>query len=232
VNYYYHPDPDLSAELNSDESHHAIKVLRKKKGDQISIMDGMGNAYLAEITDDNFRKCCFSILEKESHPKKSFSIHIAIAPTKNSDRIEWFVEKACELGTDEIFLVMTERTERSKVNLERLEKKAISALKQSKNFWKCDIHEAIKFDDFIKTAPDFDQKFIAFVETGKEESLKKLVRQGKSVLVMIGPEGDFTKQEITQAISEGFIMVNLGHMVLRTETAGIIAAHTISLANP
>ncbi|MFY0627285.1 MAG: 16S rRNA (uracil(1498)-N(3))-methyltransferase [Reichenbachiella sp.] len=231
MNYYYHPKPESNFVLNSEESSHAIKVLRKTQGDQIHLMDGNGYSYLAEITNDNFRKCSFKILSKRKHEKKSFSIHVAIAPTKNIDRIEWFVEKVCELGIDEISLIETKRTERTKVKIERLEKKAISAMKQSKNFWKCKINAVQKFNSFLQSKPASTQNFIAFVETGKEESLKKMVTASEKYLVLIGPEGDFTLEEIQHAKTHGFETINLGNNVLRTETAGIIAVHTLNLMN-
>lgn len=231
MNYYYHPDPESNSFLSNEESSHAIKVLRKQKGDDIHIMDGKGNSYSVEITDANFRKCGFRILEKRQHPKKSFRIHIAIAPTKSIDRIEWFVEKACELGADEISLILTKRTERSKVKVERLEKKAISALKQSKNFWKCTINEPVPFSNFLKGKPSAEQKYIAFVETGQEDSLFKKAVEAQSTIILIGPEGDFTQEEVEQSREQGFVAVNLGESILRTETAGIVAAHTLNLIN-
>ncbi|WP_109831209.1 RsmE family RNA methyltransferase [Reichenbachiella versicolor] len=230
MNYYYHADPKSDLTLSSEESSHAIKVLRKKTGDTIHLMDGLGHSYEARITDDNFRRCKFEIVSTEKHDRKPFSIHIAIAPTKNIDRIEWFVEKACELGADRISFIDTKRTERSKVKIDRLDKKAISAMKQSKSFWKCQIDEITTFSNFIKE-PLTGQKFIAFVETGSEVAFNKMIQTNMDSIIMIGPEGDFTFDEVKSAQNQGFQTTNLGKNILRTETAGIIAAHTVNIIN-
>lgn len=230
MNYYYHPDPKSDSTLSNEESAHAIKVLRKKKGDSILLMDGQGNSYTAKIIEDNFRRCRFEIISEERHNKKQFAIHIAIAPTKNIDRIEWFVEKACELGINRISLIETKRTERSKIKLERLEKKAISAMKQSKSFWKCQIDHLTKFASFI-SEPFSGQKFVAYVETGEGLSLQKLAQPNQDTHILIGPEGDFTQDEVKASQNQGFQPVNLGKNILRTETAGIIACHTINMIN-
>ena len=230
MNYYYHPNPSSDLVLNGEESAHAIKVLRKKIGDIIHLMDGQGSAYEAKISEANHRSCKFEIISAESHPAPSVRTHIAIAPTKNIDRIEWFVEKSCELGVSHISIIETTRTERAKVNLERLEKKAISAMKQSKSFWKCKIDALIPFKELIKE-PISGQKFIAFVQTGQEESLQRLAHPAMDCVVLIGPEGDFTHDEVRAAQNQGYQPVSLGKNILRTETAGVIAAHTINLVN-
>ncbi|RJE74285.1 16S rRNA (uracil(1498)-N(3))-methyltransferase [Reichenbachiella sp. MSK19-1] len=232
MNYYYHPNPTSDAILSAEESAHAIKVLRKKVGDQIHIMDGVGGKYVAEITEANFRKCGFRIVEEEHLARSHAQVHIAIAPTKNIDRLEWFVEKACELGTAQISILLTKRTERKKINLERLEKKAISAMKQSKNFWKCQIGELTNYGNFINSSSlQTPQRFIAYVETGQEVALHKLIKPNIDTLIMIGPEGDFTPEEVQAAEAKGATAIHLGNSILRTETAGIIAAHTFNLAN-
>lgn len=232
MNYYYHPSPKQNDVLSNEESSHAIKALRKKEGDTIHIMDGLGGRYEAIITNANHRKCEFEVIKTSNIKPKEFSVHIAIAPTKNIDRIEWFVEKVCELGANSISFIESKRTERSRIKLERIEKKAISAMKQSKNFWKCKTNELVSIDTFIKASSTLDcDKFIAFVETGEENALHRLIKPDQDVLVMIGPEGDFTQEEVDRAKSFGFTPVNLGKNVLRTETAGIVAAHTINLVN-
>ncbi|UXP32028.1 16S rRNA (uracil(1498)-N(3))-methyltransferase [Reichenbachiella agarivorans] len=232
MNYYYHPDPESKPVLNGEESMHAVKVLRKKEGDEILIMDGKGGKYKAEITDANFRKCSFKITQKKLIDKRPHTIHLAIAPTKNIDRLEWFVEKACELGVDQITILLTKRTERKKINLERIEKKAISAMKQSKNFWKCQINDLIAFDQFVSSpATNTQQSYIAYAETGHESSLHQLLQPNKETLIMIGPEGDFTSEEVQLAVKHGSVAVNLGASILRTETAGVIAVHTFNLVN-
>lgn len=231
MNYYYHSDPESNPVLSQEESSHAIKVLRSKVGDELDVIDGKGTIYKCEITDANHRKCGFKVKAKSSIDKKSFSTHIAIAPTKNQDRLEWFVEKACELGCDEISIINTSRTERKKVNHERLEKKAIGAMKQSKNLWKCEVHELQSLKAFIEKHRSTSNKFVAFVETGKEDLLQKKIQSGADVLILIGPEGDFTHEEIELLKTSDFETVSLGPNVLRTETAGVIAAHTANLIN-
>lgn len=200
-----------------------------KVGRIIHLMDGYGSTYKAAITDANHRRCGFSIVEQFDHEKPSPLTHVAIAPTKNMDRLEWFVEKACELGVHEISLIQTQRAERSKVNLERLEKKAIGAMKQSKNFWKCKINELTSFNNFLAGVESSWSKYIAFVETKSSESLARLADTQTNTIILIGPEGDFTVKEVESAKNQGFTPVNLGKSVLRTETAGIIAVHTMNV---
>ncbi len=232
MNYFYHPNPESDNKLSSEESFHCIKVLRKKLGDEIDIIDGKGNIYKANIEKDSHRTCLFSIVEKKSISKeKDYYTHIAIAPTKNQDRLEWFVEKACELGVDEISFIHTKRTERKKINLERIEKKAVSAMKQSKNLFKAQLNELLLFDDFMNNDFKGVNKYIAFVDYQNEMKLSKAISAKKNCLVMIGPEGDFTDEELSSAIKQGFQVVSLGNNVLRTETAGIVACHTIEIVN-
>ena len=231
MNHYYHPDPESNSLLSPEESTHAIKVLRKKVGDELKIIDGKGSLFHAKISNANFRKCEFEIKSKKEFAKRDYAIHVAIAPTKNIDRLEWFVEKACEIGIDEISLFETKRTERTKVNLERLEKKAISALKQSKGYWKCGINPLIQYADFQKSDFSDYQKFIAFVDSENPANLSKAIKPKKDTLVLIGPEGDFTQEEVTKAVTNGFQKVSMGTQVLRTETAGLMAIHTTHLIN-
>ncbi|WP_420581027.1 RsmE family RNA methyltransferase [Reichenbachiella sp.] len=231
MNFYYHPNPEENTTLSQEESAHLVKVLRAKTGDEIAILDGLGKSYLVKIIDPNLRKCSFEIIDIKSAKTKKYRTHIAIAPTKNMDRLEWFVEKSCEMGVDEISLIQTQRSERKKVKLDRLEKKAISAMKQSKNFWKCKINELTKIDTFISDQVDFEHKFAAYVETGHEDLLQKKINPNSSVLILIGPEGDFSLEEINQLKSSNFELVSLGDQVLRTETAGLAAVHTVNLVN-
>jgi len=229
VNYYYHPNPESENYLSPEESLHAIKVMRSKTGDRLSLVDGKGNMFEVEI--ENLKKCRFLIKKRNSFPKKPFAVHIAIAPTKNIDRLEWFVEKACELGVDKISIIHTSRTIRKKVNHERLIKKSISAMKQSGNFWLCQIDELQSFSTFLKNANQGEHNFIAYVETGKENLLQSKIELGAKMLIVIGPEGDFTLEEFEKAQNSGFQPVSLGQHVLRTETAGVVAVHTVNLMN-
>lgn len=231
LNYCYHPDPENEPVLSTEESAHVVKVLRGKSGSEFTILDGKGNHYLAQIDNPDKRKCTFKILNKNSQPQKPFFVHIAIAPTKNTDRLEWFVEKACELGVGRISIILTQRTERSKVNLERLEKKAISAMKQSKNLWKSQIGGVFNIDEFINQTLEASNKFAAYVETGQEHGLESKIVPNQDCLILIGPEGDFDPDEIQRLKNSGFELVSLGPSVLRTETAGVIATHTVNMVN-
>jgi 16S rRNA (uracil1498-N3)-methyltransferase len=233
VNLFYQPatkNGDLF--LDVDESRHCVKILRKKNGDTIFITDGKGSLYEAEISNADERKCSFRIVKETQEERKCFSIHIAISPTKNTDRFEWFVEKAVEIGIDEITPLICHRTERQFLKRERLEKLAISAMKQSLKYTLPTIHEPIAFDHFLRQIPaSATSRFIAFVDQSNPSHLQKLAKSCQHSVVMIGPEGDFTEAELTMAINAGFTKVSLGKSRLRTETAGIAACHILNLLN-
>lgn len=214
-------------ELDQEQVRHALKVLRLQSGDEINLTDGKGNIYLAGITETTKSTCHFQIKETNHIPKKNYSIHIAIAPTKNIDRIEWFVEKATEIGIDEISFVKCKNSERTVVNQDRLFKKAIGALRQSGQVWLPTIQPVKSFDSFLNLP---DLKFIAHVDPENPKHLKE-AKPNRSYLVMIGPEGDFTPQEIAMAAKNGFEKVSLGTTTLRTETAGLAACHILNLIN-
>lgn len=224
--------PTISAGVNyldEEESRHVIKVLRMEPGDEFTITDGRGFFYQTRITSIKAKKCAFEILEKKQIPKKDSSIHIAIAPTKNSDRIEWFVEKAVEIGIDEISFVLCQNSERKTINLARIEKIAISALKQSQQAWLPKLNSIKPFKELIQDGAD--QKFIGYVDEPTSISLKSLALPQKKYLVLIGPEGDFSKEELASAIGNGFKKISLGSNRLRTETAGLVACHTLQIIN-
>lgn len=214
-------------QLDQEQVRHALKVLRLQSGDEINLTDGKGNIYLAEITDTTKTSCHFLIKETNHISKKNYSIHIAIAPTKNIDRIEWFVEKATEIGIDEISFVKCKNSERTVVNQDRVIKKAISALRQAGQAWLPAIHPILPFDSFLENP---DLKFIAHVDSKNLKHLKGAKRDSR-YLVLIGPEGDFTHQEIAIATEKGFEKVSLGNSTLRTETAGLAACHILNLIN-
>lgn len=232
MNYFYHPEilVDNHA-LAGEEFTHATRVLRNNVGDQIGILDGKGGFYTVEITSISGKNAKFSVLEKSIKPAKSFYHHIAIAPTKNIDRIEWFVEKACEMGIDEISLILTKNSERTKLRVDRLEKKAVSALKQSKSGYLTKINDLIKLPHLLKVANEssFD-KFIAFVEPGLPY-FSNLIKPEMKILTLIGPEGDFDLSEVEVALAAGFKKISLGVNTLRTETAGIVACQFVNMAN-
>jgi 16S rRNA (uracil1498-N3)-methyltransferase len=214
--------------LDDEESRHAVKVLRLTEGSEIQLTDGKGSFYQAKITKANPKKCEFEIMiqsKQQSHP--TFR-HLAIAPTKNLDRIEWFLEKAVELGIDRITFLNCEHSERKVLKLDRLEKKAVSAMKQSGQAFLPQLDEMITLKSFLKESKA-DNKFIAYVDFGNEVHLKDLVQSEKSNLILIGPEGDFNPKEVELALEAGFIKVSLGLNRLRTETAGIAAVHLMNL---
>ncbi len=225
--------PDIrsgSLFLDEEESRHCIKVLRKREGDEIHVMDGKGGLFLATIEKVSPKKCTFNIRETKIEERGGYNIHIAIAPTKNADRTEWFVEKAVEFGVHEITFLDCDNSERTRLNLERLKKKAVSALKQSLNLWLPAINPVQKVDSICQTS-DADQKFIAYVDDGIPIHLKAAAVTGKRYLTLIGPEGDFSGEEIEFARANGFVPVSLGRSRLRTETAGIAASHILNLIN-
>ncbi len=219
-------------ELNREESNHILKVLRKKKDDRLFFTDGKGNVYSGVIFDDNIKKCIVKITGKSQYPKKDKStIHIAVAPTKNINRTEWFVEKATEIGIDEITPLLCEHSERKHMNRSRTEKVMIAAMKQSLKFWLPKLNPVISFREFI-AKPVSGQKFIAWLDPeNKTTLLKKAYIPGNDATILIGPEGDFSLPEVEQAISAGYIPISLGENRLRTETAALVACHTINLMN-
>jgi 16S rRNA (uracil1498-N3)-methyltransferase len=216
--------------LNNEESRHCSRVLRKNPGETIHIIDGQGTFYVAILTEVATNNCTFEIINKTHHQQSAYYIHIAIAPTKNTDRTEWFVEKAIEIGVNEISFLQTEHSERIRINLERVEKKAISAIKQSIRPYLPKINEIQKLSSFLKR--DFEgQKFVAHLEEDSSAFLVQKAIEQHKYLVLIGPEGGFSQQEIDQLFDNGFAPVKLGRHRLRTETAGIVACSILNLIN-
>lgn len=231
MNLFYQPQLSEGVlHLDAEESKHCIRVLRKKSGDIITITDGKGSFYTARIQNADSQKCTFSIAEKTPEVKKSFSIHIAISPTKNADRMEWFVEKVVELGIDEITLIECEHTERTFIKTERLHKVAVSAMKQSLKATLPVINGLAKFNDLVRNAKA-RATFIAYVDESNPHHLKHEAPPAADYLLLIGPEGDFSTAELDLAIACGFKKVSLGTSRLRTETAGIAACHILNLVN-
>ena len=225
---FYLANPAKEIILSAKESKHATKVLRKKEGDALDFTDGKGNFYKAEITVADSRKCRLQIVSREQKEKQhNYHLHIAIAPTKNMDRFEWFLEKATEIGIDEITPIICSRSERKVIKTERCNKILLSAMKQSLKFHLPKLNEAISLTDFIKQ--DFeDAKYIAYCEDGDKNELKT-VSKTENTLILIGPEGDFSNAEIEMALKNNFKAVSLHASRLRTETAGIVAVHTINM---
>lgn len=230
MNLFYQPGiPEGISHLDPEESRHAIRVLRRIAGDPLKVTDGKGFFYSAKVVKADAKRCGFEILDKKESPKKNFHIHIAIAPTKNADRIEWFVEKAIEIGIDEISFILCQNSERKVVNMERIAKIAISAMKQSYQAWLPTMNEIIPFDKIFNLRAD--QKFVAYVDATNPQHLRSATQRNKNYLVLIGPEGDFSPGELASALQHGFQKVSLGPHRLRTETAGLVAVQVLGLAN-
>lgn len=195
----------------------------------MTVADGKGHFYEVVITHPNPRQCTFVVEQIKHEADRNFHIHIAIAPTKNADRLEWFVEKAVELGIDEISLLLTGQAERKKLKTDRLERKAVSAMKQSLKATLPAIHLPVDFSTFLQQPMSGIQKFVAYVSDAPLPHLFHTATPSGRYVVLIGPEGDFTPEEIRQAKQEGYAPVSLGPSRLRTETAGLAACHTLHL---
>lgn len=217
--------------FDKTESRHIVKVLRKKDGDLLHITNGKNELFTVKIILANDKRCLVEIVNKEIKPKPwNYNLHIAIAPTKNNDRLEWFLEKATEIGIDEITPIICSNSERTILKTERLEKIIQSAMKQSLKYTLPKLNKPIKFVDFIKQ--DFHSElFIAHCEELDKKSLVKTIKPNTNVLIMIGPEGDFSPVEIEKALAKKCTPITLGESRLRTETAGVVATQTVALIN-
>lgn len=230
-------NPNLSSEdkqvkFDKDESRHIHKVLRLKSGDKIQITNGKGYFFDAKIIDSNPKSCVASIFKIEKTEPLSYSLHLAVAPTKLNDRFEWFLEKATEIGITQITPIICERSERKIIKLNRYERIIQSALKQSLKAYLPKLNEATDFKSFIESQKDKNQKqFIAHCDEGSKKSLKFEVVPKNNYLILIGPEGDFSSIEIELALKNNYIPVSLGNSRLRTETAAIVACHSVAFIN-
>jgi len=228
---FYVPNLSAACILPEEESLHAVKVLRLKTGDSIQIVDGEGGFFNARVTTPHHKHCGFEITETLfDASRRDYKLHIAIAPTKNIDRLEWFIEKATEIGIDEITPLICQHSERKVVKEERLEKIIVSAAKQSLKAKFPQLNTACTFNEFIQRYKA-DQKFIAHCYNDEKLLLKSEIKTGKSVLILIGPEGDFSPEEVNSAIKNGYQPVSLGDSRLRTETAGVVACCTVAFCN-
>ena len=231
MHVFYTPNIGTSNELPEEEALHCVRTLRLGIGNEITLTDGKGCFYKAQITLSTNKRCLFSINETIfQEPLWPCHIHIAMAPTKNMDRNEWLAEKATEIGIDELSFLNCRFSERKTIKTERVEKIIISAMKQSLKARLPKLNEMMDFNRFI--AQEFKgKKYIAHCHEGIKQPLKDLVKRGEDALVMIGPEGDFSKEEVKKAIECGFVPVSLGKSRLRTETAALVACHTLNLIN-
>ncbi len=217
--------------LPEEESKHIIRVLRMKTGDTVFFTNGKGVFFECRITDANPKTCELEIIEERpGNDKRSFYLHMAVAPTKNGSRFEWFLEKATEIGIDRITPVICTHSERKVVKTERLNRVLTAAMKQSLKSFHPQLDEATKFSKFIKQAFD-GEKFIAYIDKDVTLELSNAYTPGRNVLILIGPEGDFSPDEVELAKQNGFVPIRLGPSRLRTETAGIAACHTVNLLN-
>ena len=237
MHLFYTPSVSSANEnftLSEEESKHCIRVLRLGIGDKIVLIDGKGGWYNAVITDENPKRCVVKIVEvQQKMGNRTFRLHIAIAPTKNNDRMEWFIEKATEIGIDEVSLIECKNSERNVIKTERLEKVAVAAIKQSLKAYLPKINELLAFKKFIDSTTNFKgQKFIAHCnEAVSKVHLKTLYTKGEEAFILIGPEGDFTTEEVKLALSNGFKEISLGSSRLRTETAALYCCTVINVLN-
>ncbi|MCC9168310.1 16S rRNA (uracil(1498)-N(3))-methyltransferase [Pontibacter harenae] len=222
--------PDITSDfytLSEDESKHCTKVLRLQQGDTVYLIDGVGGMYTSIIQDAHPKRCKLQLIDKQlEYGKLPYSTHIAVAPTKNMDRIEWFVEKAVEIGVNEITFLLCEHSERRQMRLDRIQKIAISAMKQSQKGYLPLLHELTPFHKFVQRCIP-ENTFIAHLEEDATKSIKDYYKPGQPHCVLIGPEGDFSEHEIKLAYEAGIKPVTLGQSRLRTETAALVACHTL-----
>ena len=229
MHLFYTPDIAHSNELPPEEAAHALRVLRLKVGDELTLTDGMGCFYRAEIAVADNKHCLVNVLETLPQPAPwKGHLHLALAPTKNMDRMEWLAEKATEIGFDELTFLNCRYSERRVIKLERIEKIVVSAVKQSLKARMPQLHELTDFDKFIRQ-PFSGQKCIAHCYPGEKPLLKDILHPEEDALVLIGPEGDFSEEEVALAIENGFQPISLGASRLRTETAALVAVHLMNL---
>ena len=226
--YFYSGPIDKIIFLDKEESNHAVKVMRSRLNDKVAVINGKGIRAVGSITDLNARKCEIAIESKVQETYSNAPITLAIAPTKSNDRMSVVLEKATEIGVDIIVPLICNQNERSKINLERWNRVVLAATKQSGRFWLPKICEPLSVKDFTTGCESYN-KVIAYCEERPEANLLDVVDKSKSTTVLIGPEGDFTLEEVLEAESNGFIRVNLGSNRLRTETAGLVAVTLLKI---
>ena len=230
---FYNPSLDHSFKqfyFTAEESKHIVKVLRKKEGDVLYITNGKGFLYEAKIIAADIKKCKAQLISENKTIPQSYSLHLAVAPTKINDRFEWFLEKATEIGINEITPILCERSERKVIKPERFEKVLQSAMKQSLQTYLPKLNPMVTLDEFLQKT-EGDLKLIAHCGKGEKVELKRRLQADKDVVILIGPEGDFSQDEIKQTYEHGFSAVSLGRNRLRTETAAIYACTVVSILN-
>ncbi len=216
--------------FDREESKHIVKVLRKKDGDILFVTNGLGYLFKTEITLASDSKCTVQMVSFEKTAPSPFKLHLAVAPTKMNDRYEWFLEKATEIGVQEITPIICDRSERKVINIERFDKIILSAMKQSNELYLPKLNPAISFKEFLKKQNEGLQ-LIAHCEETDKKTLKSILQSNTDVTVLIGPEGDFSEKEIALALEHKYIPVSLGNTRLRTETAAVVACHSVVFLN-
>ncbi len=227
MNLFYAPDLTLNTDFytfDKDESRHIIKSLRKKNNDKLFLTNGLGVWFEAEITDANPKQTQIKILSSQQKSASPFNIHIAIAPTKSNERYEWFLEKATEIGINEITPIVSRYSERKKINKTRLDKILVSAMKQSLQAYKPRLNDLIKLDDFINQDFGTSQKLMAYCQA--EDALSSAINSIQNILILIGPEGGFSDLEVQKAKDAGFLTTTISPHRLRTETAALVSLMT------
>lgn len=231
MHVFYTPDIETDPELPEEEAGHCLRVLRLTVGDEVMLTDGKGCFYKAVISAATGKRCQVKVTETiRQEPFWTGHLHLAMAPTKNMDRTEWFAEKATEIGFDELSFLNCRFSERKVLKTERIEKIVVSAVKQSLKARKPVVNEMTDFGRFMERGFT-GQKFIAHCYEGEKPLLKDVLVPGEDALVLIGPEGDFSREEVEKAESLGFRPVSLGKSRLRTETAALVAVHIMNLLN-
>ena len=232
MNVFYLPDAENGmVSFPEEESKHCVKVLRMQAGDHFCVTDGKGSLYDAELVEAHPKRAVACLSNKrQGYDNRPFMLEIAIAPTKLNERTEWFLEKATEIGIDKVQLFASYHSERRVANVERFRKVMIAAMKQSIKSKLPDIEDVMDFNKLVKQPFD-GQKFIAWIDDDVTEHLCDKYEKGQNAIVLIGPEGDFSPEEVQMAKENGFIPVSLGDARLRTETAAVVACHTIQLIN-
>ncbi|MFV8343849.1 16S rRNA (uracil(1498)-N(3))-methyltransferase [Flavobacterium sp. XS2P39] len=230
---FYNPtinDTTETFSFDKEESKHIIKVLRKKDSDILYVTNGLGYLFKTEITLASDNKCTVKIISFEKSAPSKFHLHLAVAPTKMNDRFEWFLEKATEIGIHEITPIICDRSERKVINNERFDKIILTAMKQSNILFLPKLNDAVSLKEFVKQERE-GLNFIAHCEETNKKSLKSALEANRNVTVLIGPEGDFTEKEIELALDSKYVPVSLGATRLRTETAAIVACHSVVFIN-
>ena len=231
---FFNPNIDKDTQqitFDKIESRHIVKVLRKKEGDTVYITNGKGFLFTSRINIASDKKCLATIFSYDEKKKeRDYELHVAIAPTKNNERLEWFLEKATEIGIDKITPIITQNSERKVIKKERLEKIILSAMKQSLKYHLPELNDSMSFNEFLEQNPS-ENSYIAHCYGGEKKHMKNLIEPKQSVTILIGPEGDFSQEEVAKSIDANYTPISLGEARLRTETAAVVAVQNVAFIN-